>query len=369
MRQLYLSGDHFAMGKQHGHQVTDLKPHILSAIQHRLDKLAKVELNTGYLEEQMLESWHAQAEPLLEMMQGISEALSLDWRVFFRYTIATFLMDMARQPQVGDQGCTTWAVLSEATRDGIPLLVKNRDYWPDHQELQCLAHTRPDKGYVYLNMTSAGSPGVFSSGINEAGLAVSDTHVSSLDIGPGLPRYYLMMEILEHHDTVHSAVDYLRSVNHAGNGTLLLLDANGEAAVFECGQIFSKSIPATNGFVVSANHYVTPALRQKWMFRTTDRKLIGSSLHRYSRVKRALLKAKGSIDLNWAINLMRQHGTPLNAICRHPELNPQSVTISSAIYLPTKKQLYLVNGIPCQNEYQVYPVIPDVQDEKQAYAL
>ena len=40
-------------------------------------------------------------------------------------------------------------------------------------------------GYRHVYSGSAGCPGVFCAGINEVGLAVGDSHVSSTDLGPG----------------------------------------------------------------------------------------------------------------------------------------------------------------------------------------
>ena len=89
------------------------------------------------------------------------------------------------------------------TRDGAPILAKNRDYHPDHQPLQCLARVKPKLTAILLRLTSAGSPGVFSSGINSFGLAVVDTFIASSEIGPGIARYSLMMDILQNFSTVY----------------------------------------------------------------------------------------------------------------------------------------------------------------------
>ncbi len=42
-----------------------------------------------------------------------------------------------------------------------------------------------------------------------------------------------MMDILEKHDQVPTALEYLQSVPHTGNGTMILLDKTGDMAVFE----------------------------------------------------------------------------------------------------------------------------------------
>lgn len=360
IRQLKLAGDDYTIGWQHGQQVSDLRPHLLTVMQDRLRTMNECGLATQPFEEELFETWQAQAKPLMAMLKGIADAMAIEWRTFFRYSAATYLMDRARQTSAGEirldsrgeQGCTVWAAARDATRSNAPMLVKNRDYWPDHQRLQCLAHTRPEEGYPYLNLTSAGSPGVFSSGMNVAGLVVADTHVASLELGLGLPRFYLMMDILERHASVGSALDYLRSVKHTGNGTLLLLDADGETAVMECGYSTTATIHARRDIAVSTNHYVSPELRQQWVPRKAEERLADNSLGRYARVQESLQRSAGQIDLAWAMELMRSHNGQRDSLCRHIEIDPKSITISSAIYLPAEKRLYLSNGQPCQVEYE-----------------
>ena len=112
-------------------------------------------------------AWKEVARPTLEMLRGIAEGLELDWDPFFRYTIAPYLEDSIQRPVYGE-GCTVWAASGSITRQGLPILAKNRDYRPEHQSLPCLARVQPARGYRYLYATSAGSPAVFSSGMNQA---------------------------------------------------------------------------------------------------------------------------------------------------------------------------------------------------------
>lgn len=356
IRELHLSGNAYVIGKQHGAQVVDLRQHIRLAIEDRLAKLNATGLDVRIDEQEMLEAWQVQAPEILHMLHGLSDSLSLEWERFFRYTISTYLMDRAKRKHHDAQGCTTWAAAGRVTKNSEPLLVKNRDYWKDHQHLQCLAITEPEKGYAYLNLTSAGSPGVFSSGMNSAGLAVADTHVVSLDTGPGLPRYYLMMMILEQHDSVASALDYLRSVKFMGNGTLILQDRLGDAAVVECGYNTSPIKPARGGFAVSTNHYTTRHLEDRWLPRNRREDLAGNSQARYKRVRDALRQSAGEVDMQWAKQLMRSHDGPLDTLCRHLDLEPNHATISCAIYLPQRNELHLANGRPCQEQFEVYRI-------------
>ena len=353
IKLIQLAGDHYAMGHQHGRQVVELQPFLTAAMENRLKALDQLEVDlNGFLSEQK-DLWQASAHPTLNMLRGMGDALGLPNERYFKYTIASYLTDRATGSPSKGQGCTVWGAAGPVTLDAEPLLAKNRDYWLDHRQLQCLASASPHRGYRYQYLTSAGSPGVFSAGMNEAGLAVADTHVASLDIGPGLPRYALMMEILEHHDHVQSALDYLRLTHHVGNGTLTLVDAAGDMAVFETGHSHPGVVLPEAGFVVATNHYVTPCLHDRWIERA-PLELQGNSQARYARVHQALQAARGHVDLAWAQALMSSHRSPLDSICRHPEIEPRSGTIAALIFRPRQKTTYLANGLPCQTAYQAH---------------
>lgn len=353
IRQIKLTGDHYTMGQQHAYQVRDLRPHILVAMEHRLGLIAEIEIKIRPFLIELQTNWQENAQPTLNMLKGMADELDLNWEQFFTYTVATYLMDQAEHIPTDTQGCTIWAAANGMTQLGTPILAKNRDYWLDHQDLQCLAFAKPHSGYAYLYLTSAGSPGVFSSGMNEAGLVVADTHVVSLDIGPGLPRYAVMMDVLEKHHSVESALDYLKSVRHSGNGNLVLLDTSGDLAVVETGYTTIGIERSKHSFLVCTNHYVTPPLKESWLPRGPE-EIHGNSLIRYAHVYQELQANSGRVDLQWARQLMSSHGDSLAAICRHPETGPRSVTIASTIYLPQHKQLHLAHGLPCQVPYHVF---------------
>jgi hypothetical protein len=354
MRVLELTGEPYAMGQQHADQVRDLRPQIVAAMEQRLAALAQYGIETQPYEAELVAVWEELAQPTLEMLRGLAAGLELEWDPFFRYTIASYLEDrILSLSQAPNEGCTVWAAAAPITRHGMPMLVKNRDYRPDHQPLQCLARARPTRGYRYTYVTSAGSPGVFSSGVNEAGLAVADTHVASLDLGPGLARYSLMMELLEQHNGVRSALDYLRQVPHIGNGTLVLVDLTGNMAVFEAGHTVQGVVWPEHGFVVSTNHFVTAHLRERWVDRSPP-ELRGNSQNRYAKVVAALQSVRGLVDAAWAQGFMADHGNPQYALCRHPDADPRSATISTAVYLPQERTLLFADGPPCQASFKAW---------------
>jgi isopenicillin-N N-acyltransferase-like protein len=355
IRVLNLSGDPYSMGQQHGEQVSDLRPQIQSAIQTRLAALRQSNEDLTLYTKEITKVWERYAADTLEMLRGIAEALDLEWGEYFTYTVASYLSSRLKQTRQSD-GCTTWAANGNFTRDGDSILAKNRDYHPDHQPLQCLARIRPRSGYPYLCLTSAGSPGVFSSGMNSAGLAVADTYVSSHDLGPGIARYSLMMDLLEKFTDVREAINYLFTRPHFGDGNVTLADAQGDMAVFEIAHTIQGVRQSDEGFIVSTNHFTAPETRQCWVDNEPPY-LRGNSQERRRQVENALLSERGQVDLAWSQTLMAQHGGSLRAICRHPEIEAQSVTISSVIYMPQKASLYIANGLPCQSQFELFNIL------------
>jgi isopenicillin-N N-acyltransferase like protein len=351
IRVLNLSGEARDIGRQHGEQVADLRSQILTSIQIRLAELMKGDPDFSHHRKEITQIWEQHAPDTLEMLKGIAEALDLQWDEYFTYTIASYLNGCLKNTS-RSEGCSTWAANGKITRDGAPILAKNRDYHPDHQPLQCLARIRPTRGNPFLCLTSAGSPGVFSSGINSAGLAVVDTFIPSTDIGPGIARYSLMMDLLQNFDTVREAINYLPTRPHFGDGSVTVLDTQGEMAVFEIAHSVQAVRQSDEGFIASTNHFSAPETRSLWMDREPAH-LQGNSQGRRRMIEDALRAAKEQVDIRWSQALMGQHGDGLSAVCRHAELDPLSVTISCVILLPQQASMYVANGNPCQTPFEL----------------
>jgi isopenicillin-N N-acyltransferase-like protein len=350
-----ISGTHYEMGRQHGLQFIHLRPPIVEAIEARFAQIESDSPDDRFesLVRETTEVLREMDPPILEMIRGQAEALELDFDTLLRYDLVSYLRDdlITRQTaNSASEGCTTWAAVGSATADGEPLLVKNRDYRPEHLPLQIFVTATPTVGYRYIYGSSAGSPGVFNSGMNEKGLAIADTHVCSTDIGPGLPDCSLMMHILEEHDTVRSALDYLSSVPRMGRNNLILADAGGDLAVVELGYHHLAVVEAQNDIGVNTNHFVSPSLKDSFVDRTRP-PVKGNSFHRYDLVRRELEAARGNIDVAFAQRLMATHAGPLASICRHLELSGQSATIATMIYQPACRASIFCYGYPCESPY------------------
>ncbi len=355
---LTLQGDHHSMGRQHGRQVQKLRPQIAEAITARFQQIEQDDPDAHFeaLVHSTKEVIQETDSTLLAMVRGQAEALEFDFETLLRYGLVAYLRDdlVIRRVQ-GNEGCTTWATTGSATVDGHPILVKNRDYRLEQLPLQIVVRAEPEPGYPYLYVSSAGSPGVFSAGINQAGLAIADTHVYSSDLGPGLPDYALMMHILEVHDSVSSAIDYLRVVPRLGRNNLILADADGHLALFESGSSRYGLFEVSDGMLVNTNHFVSPEMRDCYV-EIDPPEARGRTFRRYEEVTARLSAAHGQIDVPFAQQLMATHNGPLASICCHPEANSYMTTLSASIFLPAQRRLLFCHGLPCQGHYDQFPL-------------
>lgn len=376
MLSIDLSGTPYEMGLQHGRQVQGARSSLAQVVAARWAELRQLDAAEPSAMYAPLQALQELDRPLLDFLQGLAESLAFEEDDLIRYTLSSFLKDDHRTKRGSSEGgsaegCTAWAATVPVTQHDSTLLVKNRDYHRDHIPLQLLARVTPAHGYRYVTLGSAGSPNVFSSGINERGLAVADTHVLSRDLGPGLPRFSLMRNLMEHHAAVDSALDYLKSVTHMGGGTILLADATGQLAVCESGHRQHGYRASREDYLISTNHFISAELASQWIEDEAP-PWRGNSPARYQRVEDALEKRAGKIDLAWAQGLAAAHGSVLDSICRHPPdpsfvpgaSAPPSGTISSVILLPagwrgaaeSGAALLVAAGKPCQATWTTWQV-------------
>jgi hypothetical protein len=349
------------MGLQHGQQVRHLLSGITSAMQARFEQLTQDGTDERF-DRLLQETGELMATidmPLMEMIRGQADGLGLGFEELLRYDLVTYLRDdLVVRRILGSEGCTTWAATGSVTADGNPMLIKNRDYLPDHLPLQVVCDAAPDGGYHYLYVSSAGSPGVFSAGMNETGLAVADTHVFSSDLGPGLPDFALMMRILEQHGTVSSAVDYLRGVPRLGRNNLILADVEGHLAVFESGNTHYGLLETWDGALVNTNHFATSKMQDRFV-KVDPPESRGRTYRRYDMVCQELNAHAGRVDLAFAQRLMAFHDGRLSSICCHPQANSNVTTISATVFLPSLRTMFFCHGLPCQGAYDGYALLDD----------
>lgn len=179
--------------------------------------------------------------------------------------------------------CTIWAAAGNRVEGGGTLIVKNRDWTPDHQ--QFLRLQKPAKGYRYVELNTVGNqhPGV-KAGINEHGLVVVNASAPSIY---ERPENYIGRQgtasVLRNYRTVQEALEKLSAGEWAGGPSFLLLADAQETAVIEFGlNGTSRNESTGSGVVYHTNHYLDEDLRYLNPYRA------GSSYRRAEHIRTRL---------------------------------------------------------------------------------
>ena len=345
-----LSGNHYEMGRQHGMKLLQYRPALLNLM---ADYQGKVNTHLWQDMDETIESIRDvlsdHSPQTLDMISGIADSYEVSSRDLLSMMMGSYMEDRLALPsglKCLDAGCTSWAISMKKVQEDRVLLAKNRDYLVSHEPLQVIFRCSPERGYKYLSVNSLGACNVFSSGMNMEGLTVADTRVPSIDVGPGLPRFSLMMHILEKFSSVTEVIDYLRSVPRMGGGNLIFADAKGNVGKAEVGYEGLGLSQKNEGFLVCTNHFEDTLMKGKYRKREeTEEK---NSTERFKEVSKTLSNSDREMDPNQAIDLMSYHGESF-AICNHGfRMGREEIaTISSAIFLPVKRGFYYCEGFPC----------------------
>ena len=249
-------------------------------------------------------------------LHGLAEGWGLPADDLLAYLHANVLTGMAEAATAGapidpPDGCTAWAMVGDG---GAARVVKNRDYRGEHGALQqVFLHDLGDRGAGptdglsgsvrrVLCVGSLGSPGAFSSGMNDHGLAIVDTQIGSRDHGVGWLRYFLITALLWRCTDVPEALALMQSVPHAGGGTLVLGDAHGGLAAVELSHTHGAVAETSAAWVARTNHHLHDALARHQILARGDPD--DSSVGRLDQVRSRLQAATAPLDLRSARALM-----------------------------------------------------------------
>ena len=307
----------------------------------------------------MAEGWGLPADDLLaylhaNVLSGLAEAAD-------RGAPVTGVTPGASTAEPADppDGCTAWAMVDE---NGAARVVKNRDYRGEHGALQqVFLHEADDDsapgspeaaGAVrrLLCVGSLGSPGAFSSGMNDHGLAIVDTQIGSRDHGVGWLRYFLITALLWRCTDLPQALAMLRAAPHAGGGTLVLGDARGGLAAVELSHAHGAAIETSTAWVARTNHHLHEALARHQILARGDPG--DSSTGRLDQVRARLQATTEPLDRPAARTLMSSHGQP--PLCRHARGAEGSRTLSCVVYDTAARTLRMSHGNPCESRWMSY---------------
>jgi len=248
--------------------------------------------------------------------------------------------------------CTLWAAAGERVAGGGTLLVKNRDWRPDHRQELKLVH--PTEGfYAYYCLYADGPDRGVKAGINQKGLVV----VSATAPFSQAQREAMYRTPALNAKLLANCADVSQALNSTGwfwGPRFLLLADAFEIALLAIGPEGNYQITRTkSGVLYHTNHYVQPALVQF----NPDKKLT-SSRARFERISRLLAGDEKFTLAEFAEMAASRQGGPDNALWRTGKKPSFTRTLST----------WIVQHKPAQGA-ELYVKIANPGEEVKEYHL
>lgn len=166
---------------------------------------------------------------LIDEMKGLAKGAEVDYIDILMINCFAEIMYMVPG---GSIGCTQFAKINKVGTAG-PVFGRNLDFFPSFFLQNFNAYLVISIGGTkMIGETIAGMVG-FLSGMNEAGLVVSISVMTTDEMGFGFPMVLAIRNALQQYDTVAEAEAFLSAQTHTLGWNFFLLDKNRDAAVVE----------------------------------------------------------------------------------------------------------------------------------------
>jgi len=366
-----VAGSPYERGWQHGRAVPDRIRGSLKLYAGQLmdDGLGWSEIRA--LAEEFLPRMADFAPDMVEELRGLADGAGQDLAAIVLINARTEMLQLARRggqvPQgtppreQSPEGCTGAIVLPEATAEGRLLHAQNWDWRAECAETAIVLKVRREDGPDLMTFTEAG--GLARSGLNAAGIAITanylecDRDYRSL----GVPLPLIRRRVLECQDYA-MALRAVAITPKSGSNNMMVSHAAGFGIDLECAPDESFTIQATDGLLVHANHWESPAALAK--VKETGLAASPDSLYRGERVRQALSDKHGMLtreDVKAA--LFDDFGSPFS-VCRPARpnaLGDLSATVAMVVMEPAEGLLEIA-PLPAVNRgFTAYRLEPQRQ--------
>lgn len=344
-----VSGSHYDMGYQCGHQCSEKIRRLTNYILRKINERSPTTLSDAIFRTKPFISYVEEYTPnLAEEMKGMADgaAVSLE-EAYLPHVGFMFVMNL---------GCTTLAISADKMSESGPIMGKNKDWDFDLEDLGTMVHFTPHEGPVTLMYTWAGT--FATDGINSEGLGVFSNGLwCEGSPREGLPMSFIYRHLLEQ-STVDDAIGVIRKIKRSQSFNFLLAHVSSEIKNLETTIDDDRVLEAEEGYLVHTNHYLSPDFLK---FEKILEYLPDSPI-RHKTLDELIRNEKGKIKMERIKAFLADHMNYPKSICRHqaPD-NPKDPyknlkTLVSMISDLDKRIMYAAIGNPCQNQYHLYQI-------------
>jgi len=343
------AGTPFEIGLQHGRSAVERVHKSLDF--YRLAFLEKANLQWAKALE-IAESFVPVAKEYdsesIDELKGIAQGSDCKFQEIMAINCRSEIMYMS---QNFDDGCTTLAVLPEASENGNTLLGQNWDFRSACLETTILAEIHREDGLRSFNFVEAGM--LARNGMNSAGIGVvgnfllTDTDRKK----SGIPFPFIRRKLLAS-KTIFAAMETVIKADKSSSNNTIIGTRQGFAIDIEATPEHFYHIYPTYGLLVHANHFLADLISEKDInkYRMVD------TLYRDWRLKSSLNSKLGHITVEEIKAALSDHFGYPRSICRHKETHmPMSEmlqTVGSMIMDLNRGEISVAAGCPCQADYK-----------------
>lgn len=348
------SGTHRQIGQQFGEACTEM---IRKHRDYALNRLnGRFQMSAAQLENAVMQYRpfvQKYAEAFDEEVLGVAEGAGISVAEAYLLQLRAEINHYGKS----NNECTTFAILGEATSNGVPLIGQNCDLPAFYSELGVVVESVPDHGPATLMLTPAGQ--ISYVGINERGMGAFANFLTCDGWRVGFPRYMLSRLALTR-DTVEGAVELVRHIQRASSRNLILLDRHGGAADLENTPTRDALILPENGLLAHSNHYTADSLLGEERLRGVE---LENSQIRLERMTSLLKENHGKLNAAVMQDILRDRDTFPHCLCQIPgdekvqspgDKGADIITFASVIAEPSEGNLWVAIGPPNQYDYKRY---------------
>jgi isopenicillin-N N-acyltransferase-like protein len=298
--------------------------------------------------------WHEADPEIVDEIEGIAAGSGLSVaEILFLNTRGAFVLPPAEAPDGGqrDDGCSSFAVLPRAARNGHMLTGQNWDYLAGIQDTVVLLHVRPQNGPTQLMIMEAGQVG--RHGMNSAGVGMHANGLGSRLRNPAaIPSTFMRRRILRA-SGITAAIDAAITPPRAGSTNLVISHRSGFAVDIETTPETIRWFYPTDGWLFHTNHFlveIPPKIADSYA-------PSADSILRYGRAIELMRAAaeRGGIGQEDLVNVLSDHLGDGFGLCSHADLtageHERWCTVATVISDLTEGVMSVAAGPPCEGSF------------------
>jgi isopenicillin-N N-acyltransferase-like protein len=259
------------------------------------------------------------------------------------------------------EGCTSFGLMPEATRNGHTIIGQNWDWLAKIRGrtfvMRVVRSPRPGEGKPsFVGFTEAGIVGA-KMGVNAAGIGLCVNGIVTAREGANAwrkPFHVRCREILDAW-TYDKALQPVVQTDRTCSTNFLIAHAEGEILDIEATPDHCAYIYPDNGLLTHANH-----LEKETRIASEFERIAPHTLYRAARLKRLLRRHFGEIDHDAIGAALSDHFSAPAAICRHPDTSlPEAKRVTSVAAIAIDldaRTLYASDGPLCGSPFHAFPL-------------